>query len=379
MKRNLNIVFLLLLIILGSCKEKTEYSDIIFFTGTESSSKITLTVDGPYSTGVTITSTAKAEQDVKIHLDITPESLVTYNAEHGTSYILPPKGSYSLSSNDVVLKAGSHVSEAVELFISSIDEFEEGKQYCIPLKIVNSDNDNLKILESSNTVYFAINKTTITKAVELKGRALHVPQFITDPRVGNMTTVTMECRFKVDNFSWINTIMGEEENFLMRCVDWDEDGNYNFEMGPITIGGQKLFHAAKSDLVAGQWYHVAIVCTGSKTCLYINGKLDSEYSGRSGAVNFNYEYDGGFHMGQSCGARYLNGAISEARLWNRALTQVEIQENMCYVSPTSEGLLAYWRCDHIQEDGTVRDETGNGFDAKADSGIGLLDNVRCPF
>lgn len=58
----------------------------------------------------------------------------------------------------------------------------------------------------------------------------------------------------------------------------------------------------------------------------------------------------------------------------------EIQDNACYVDPKSDGLLAYWRFNQVQEDGkTVRDETGNGFDAIAHGSFTWIENVRCPF
>lgn len=42
---------------------------------------------------------------------------------------------------------------------------------------------------------------------------------------------------------------------------------------------------------------------------------------------------------------------------------------------------AYWRFNAVQEDGkTVRDETGNGFDAiSTTTSIQWIDNVKCPF
>ena len=43
--------------------------------------------------------------------------------------------------------------------------------------------------------------------------------------------------------------------------------------------------------------------------------------------------------------RFFDGAVSEVRIWNRALTAEEIQAtNHFYtVEPDSEGLIAYWK------------------------------------
>ena len=59
----------------------------------------------------------------------------------------------------------------------------------------------------------------------------------------------------------------------------------------------------------------------------------------------------------------------------------EIQDNACYVDPKTDGLLAYWRFNAVQDDGvTVHDETGNGFDAIAENKeFTWIENVKCPF
>ena len=81
----------------------------------------------------------------------------------------------------------------------------------------------------------------------------------------------------------------------------------------------------------------------------------------------------GFHLGASYGrGRTLNGYVAECRVWTRALSQAEIANNMNYVDPTSDGLLAYWRMNawEPKESGSgniVRDLTGHGYDAIGDS------------
>ena len=360
-----------------SCKEPAEYEDVVYITGTENSSKIKLTIDGPQSIALTATCSEKINQEIDVTFKISPELLEAYNAKMNRNYVMPPAGSYEIDKESVLIKKGSHISDPVKLSITSLKNFKDGESYCIPVSLVSAGG-GFSVLESSKTVFVVIEKTIITKAANFTGNDLWVEKFKTDLAVSNIPALTMECRFKINRFSWINSVLGIEENFLMRCVDWDEDGNYNVEMGPITVGGNKLFHAAHSDLTPGKWYHVAIVCTGSKTILYIDGELDSEYGGRTGGINLNEVNN--FYLGTSCDARPLNGSMSEARIWKKALTQAEIQDNICYVDPTSEGLLAYWRLDEIQEDGSVLDVTGHGYNAKRRKGTtNLVDGVRCPF
>lgn len=59
--------------------------------------------------------------------------------------------------------------------------------------------------------------------------------------------------------------------------------------------------------------------------------------------------------------RFLDGDICECRVWNRILTQEEIQaKNHFYtVSPEAEGLVAYWKFDEGAGI-VVKDHTNNG-------------------
>ena len=60
-------------------------------------------------------------------------------------------------------------------------------------------------------------------------------------------------------------------------------------------------------------------------------------------------------------------AVDVRRVWTRALTEAEISNNMNYVNPESDGLLAYWRMNAWEaKDGggnIVKDLTGHGYDA----------------
>ena len=127
----------------------------------------------------------------------------------------------------------------------------------------------------------------------------------------------------------------------------------------------------------GKWYHVAAVYDGASLNIYVNGALEvTKAADKRKAVNL---YDGGdFNIGYSYNGRYLNGAISEARVWTRALTQAEIEGNICYVAPDSEGLLAYWRFNEGTGN-TSADMTGHGYNAERKTGTPTwIEGVRCP-
>ena len=122
-----------------------------------------------------------------------------------------------------------------------------------------------------------------------------------------------------------------------------------------------------------KWYHVAAVWTGSSWDIYIDGQYATGVETQGETIDLTSDNAKGFHLGASYGrGRTLNGYVAECRVWTRALSQAEIANNMNYVDPTSDGLLAYWRMNawEPKESGSgniVRDLTGHGYDAIGDS------------
>jgi hypothetical protein len=95
------------------CKEAADSKDVILFTGTENSPKVTFTIEEPRDMGLTVTATNKVEKDTKVFLNLGDKSLLdSYNVKTGKKYELPPAGSYQLEADETVIKAGNYVSES---------------------------------------------------------------------------------------------------------------------------------------------------------------------------------------------------------------------------------------------------------------------------
>lgn len=376
-------VLILLTGVFAGCKKSAPNRDVLYFTGTEQSPETKLTVDGPGSIGISVTSSTKVDKNIEVMLQLRPELVDTYNKATGKSYVVPPQGSYSLSAGNVVIKSGSNVSEAVKLSVTSLDGFKEGTTYCVPVMITNADG-GIDVLEPSRTIYVVINRTIITQAVNLAGsNYFTVGNFATDPSLTSIAELTMECRVFVNSFQaanpYISSVMGIEENFLLRFGDVSIQKN-QLQLAGGLIAGKKFPVTSNTSFSTGKWYHVAVVYNGSSVTLYIDGKRDASTEASKGAITFtgtNGTYLGGFHIGFSERGRYLNGYISEARVWTKALTPTQLQNNLCYVDPTTSGLLAYWRFNGA--DGVnVTDLTGHGYTAVAAKTITYVQGVRCP-
>jgi hypothetical protein len=191
----------------------------------------------------------------------------------------------------------------------------------------------------------------------------------------------MECRVYVNGFQtanpFISSVMGIEENFLLRFGDVSVANN-QLQLAGGLINTKKFPVTSKAFFSTGKWYHIAIVYNGSTMALYVDGVLDNYADAETGGINLTDNYSGGFHLGFSAGGRFLNGYVSEARVWTRALSATELQENLCYVDPASNGLLAYWRFNGTEQAGNIPDLTGHGYTAVAAKPLAWVAGVRCP-
>ncbi|HCL06907.1 MAG TPA: hypothetical protein DHW64_13550, partial [Chitinophagaceae bacterium] len=90
-----------------------------------------------------------------------------------------------------------------------------------------------------------------------------------------------------------------------------------------------------------QWNHVSATYDGYFMRIYINGLLaaSTEASGQitSNTNNLIFGQQPGF-------VEYYTGKVEEAKIWNRALNQCEIINNMnCELQPSQTGLVAYYK------------------------------------
>lgn len=376
-------IVILVVIIAGfitGCQKSLPYKDVIYFSGTETTPETRFTLDAPSSIGLSVTSSAKMDQDISVSIQIQPDLVASYNALTGKSYEFLPAGSYELSTGNLVIGKGSYVSEFALFSITSLDQFTEGTIYCVPV-VIKDINYDIDILEASRTKYLIIDKTIITQAVNLNNTTSFSVDFEGDPTLSYVPALTMECRVFMNGFQtanpYISSVMGIEECFLLRFGDVSVANN-QLQLAGGLVSGKKYPVTSKTFFTTGRWYHIATVYNGSKISLYVDGILDSYTDAQAGGVDLTYNFAGNFYFGYSAGGRRLRGYISEARVWTRALSASELQSNLCFVNPTAPGLLAYWRFSSVDSNGNIPDLTGHGFDAVPSNAITWVDGVRCP-
>jgi len=108
------------------------------------------------------------------------------------------------------------------------------------------------------------------------------------------------------------------------------------------VNQMPFHHASSTDLPLNTWTHLAMTYDGSNVKLYINGQFDSSYA-QSGPIETTSNW---LAIGCKPPASdypppigriyaFFNGMIDEVRIYNRALSQQEIQTDM-------EGSIAEW-------------------------------------
>ncbi|NDV70171.1 DUF1735 and LamG domain-containing protein [Dysgonomonas sp. 25] len=377
----LSILFVLTALLV-SCSDADGYKDVTFITGAEVDPINKYTVEMPKDLALTVSSSSKMTQNVTISLDVDENLLTEYNNKYKSNALLLPSSTYTLDSKVVEIPSGSHISEPMKISLNDVSGLVPAQPYILPVKIVDVKG-GFPVLESARVVYLSISRTLVTKGAKIAG-AYFLHAFSDDYKA--VEQFSMETKVYIDRFSTashkITSIMGWEENFLLRC------GDTSLEPGQLELaGGATKVSISEADaMTTGRWYHVAATYDGTGAKVYIDGKLVAQKSAARGPIDMTYGYkDKAFVIGISAtdGSRRLYGVVSEARLWSKALTQEEIANNVCFVDPTSPNLIAYWRLDgsdaYTSGGSTyIRDATGKGLDLKVGgSGLSWVE-VRCP-
>ena len=357
--------------ILSACTNAEVFKDVLYFTGTEDSPAVKYTVDGPVEIGLTVSASCQTMNDQVIKVKVDPDKLEGYNTLYGKKYKIVSDKDYMLSNDEIVLKAGENISAQLIFSLLRTTNFEEGVTYCVPLTITDVTG-GMTVLESSRTVYLVLNQVMIVNA----SKSVNMPiTFQDDPSLESVPQVTMEARVKVTKFAssspFISTVMGVEEEFLLRF------GDTTIKPNQIQLAGGGFPVTGKTEFEVDKWYHLAVVFDGSTIKLYVNGELDGQVDAPRGPVVLCGKTDKRrFCIGGSLNSRLLNGYISEVRVWKKALTQNDIQNNMCYISPDYyQDMVAYWR---FNEGGgsVIKDWSGNGWDINRS--LSWTAGVRCP-
>lgn len=374
MKINKSLVIMLtgLCVAFTSCqnddKEKQHYDNKLFISEATFAKEIKFKENDVNRQASVVVGMAKPEMhDVKATIVSAPELLSVYReAYYDDEALLLPEKFYSITENIAVIPTGSIQSKEVLIDFMNIGSLDRETVYVLPITIQSVEGTG--ILQSGKTLYYVFRAASLVNVVCNLNDNCAYPNFKGDSRFANLSEVTMEMLFKASAFSnEISTLMGIEENFLLRCGDSGLKPN----ILQIVTSKEEKIPVYDVEFETNVWYHLAVTFRKGFLTVYVNGKEMYSIMSRKNVVDLSAEHSDEaegkprcFWIGYSYNKeRYLKGAVAEVRIWNRVLDTEEIQtpNHFYQVDPSSEGLISYWKFDE-GTGSTVKDYSPSGFD-----------------
>lgn len=295
----------------------------------------------------------------------------TYNIIYGANALPLPGEMCTIEKPEATIDAGSITSAPVTISFSGLSALDRDLIYVMPIEVTNVTG--IDVLASKTKTYFVFKGASLINVVaDIAQNNLPVHWKSVD-LVRAMKTITVEALIRVRDFGTVgglkgeamSTIFGIEGSFLVRL------GDSGFPQNQVQlVNPNGNFPEGNSDLglPSNEWVHVAAVwdATTGDRIIYTNGVAVASDKGASGSVNLNSEE---CYIGKAWNdERWLDGEISEVRIWNVQRTPEQIVANIYSVDPASEGLVAYWKFN----EGTgkqIKDHTANGNDITAENDL----------
>ena len=107
-------------------------------------------------------------------------------------------------------------------------------------------------------------------------------------------------------------------------VNLQQDGTNVNRFGFGYGDGRKWQGTGSAQLAAGKWQHVAVVCDGETSVLYVDGVEKSKGPGKGPLAanpNQNFKLGQGYHSN-----RYFRGLLSDVRIYREALPAAKVAE-----------------------------------------------------
>lgn len=361
MKKIIKFATLALCIGIVGCQDKLDVTDGVAGIGSNNPSGAAAYMNTPLgtininkaieggATEVEVRLASVPNSDVKITVT-TEDFFDAYNKENKTKYRILPTNMYELyesgnpnnvSTNGVItvtVKQGS-IAAKVGVRVKPLDDekFPVAVKYAVPLRIAASSAT--KILSNNKSV-ITFNRPFKTSVAEIKqGNNFSVAL---DPEIPNVDEFTIQGHFMFSNWkrithdwnqSLINFRGGAGSNWWYTRV-----GKNSLQVKDLDADGDATH--INQEVKLNTWYQISFVYKENNLRVYVNGKLAKTFVRPN--LRFVKGEGGAIAVGNSGNADSRDYRIREVRVWNRALTEAEINADLYLpVDPNSEGLLVY--------------------------------------
>ncbi len=311
-------------------------------TNANTSKKIVLGID-PISVNLSVRISDRAQQDCNFKLIADTAALSKYNAKNSTTFKMLPETSYKLEKTEVTIGTGMSRSESFGLSILPLtDELKNtGAKYAIAFRLESTDG-RVNVLEPGSEIVYILDQVVYQDVPVFNSANNGEFHFSEDLALEEWT---LEFCVNIDKLGQGIGELNNQQLFGGWGAD-GKDGEIYTRFGDAPLEGNRLQIKTQGTQMnsnmkfsENQWYHLAFVCSGKRLTLYVDGQPDNAMDLPGKVVNLGKD---------KCtfgNQDYLkaNVMVSELRLWKRSLSQIEIQNNMYSLDPSSEDLFAYFK------------------------------------
>lgn len=374
-KINYIIAAFLAIASLSGCKTEKEilsehhFGNKLYLNTEDASEEILVKLGmGDVARSFTIGLPMPAEKEVSGVIVADQAYVDNYRTIYGDTDVTPlPYENCYIENPELTIAEGGTVSNAATVVFTNMDDLDRDIVYVMPVVLKNVTDIN--VVPTKREVYYVFKGAALINVVcSFNGVRAGVEQWATPEKFQNMTTFTMEALVRQNEADhMISTVMGVEGHYLLRLGDAGLDPNQ------LQIASARGLTNADMHLSVKQWHHIACVFDHGLTTVYLDGvNVLSNGDGGVNAVTLNAH---GGNTGEAGSIRYfwlgysyeagrdLKGDMAEVRIWDRCLSEEEINSSGHFysVDPKSEGLIAYWKMDEGKGQ-TLKDSSPNGND-----------------
>lgn len=349
-----NSLWILLVSLFVACQaEHNVLNNAVYFVDAQNNTGKKIAID---NTGVRTKITSRVARslssDVKVYYHINENALEAYNIKNGTDYKLLPTSFYTFSA-EAIIKAGEINSTPIELSVKAYDEtLSSSDKYAIPIGVASVEGE-VPILETSANLIILLDQIIVT-AVPFFGSGIGGLTYTPETTIDGLNAWTLEANINLTKYNRNNVAIWNVFGADGKTAIYTRFGDVTCEQNQFQakIGANKPQSVTR--FTALKWYHIALTYDGANIRFYVDGKLDFISPHDKPGEVFRFK-DILFANGTP-----LNGYANEVRYWSVCRSQSEVVNNMYIVSPKSEGLIVYWKCN--EGSGTlINDHSSNQF------------------
>lgn len=383
----LSLVIVFFQIVFFACKKEIDTTSIQKLT--VENSEIVIRPDAPFSVKIQSGGggySATSSNDTIVSVSIKNDSIVLKafkNVHYGQAFILiTDKNGEKLYLNVTVKDEQTFILNKDSVHI----DYQQGRD---TIQILSGNKPySLDIIDSSiiktkwinDSTFIVIAKQNGSSNIELKdgsAQSVSIPIHVdgkeysfdfgstyfgyanfkdiavVDPDYTNCRQVTFEITCKLTGYRGLQTIMGLENNLIIRGKYDDYKTTHPLEIAGLNDG---IMLETSSSIPLNQWIHLALTVDGNqvnvvdKYKFYIDGKEDKLIINRQDTshsfVNIASSGDGNrFEIGRAAGQdfRAMQGAVSMARVWKVVRNANQLKDDMCkFQISDNNGLIANW-------------------------------------